>query len=95
MDYDNLTQVVCYDQAQLVWKHFPQGKLLPEWQDIINKERRELNLPPNLHAFPQTMRAHITMSLNIWRTRCEFLHGEPKANLSGSDIGYSSSKWRT
>ena len=96
MDYDDLTQAVCYDQAQLGWKHFLQGKMLPEWHEIINKERRELNLPPNLHAVPQMMRALITMSLNIWRARCEFVYGgEPKANLSESNGGYSSSRWST
>ena len=40
MDYDDLTQAVCYDQAQLRWKYFLQGKILPDWQDIINNERR-------------------------------------------------------
>jgi hypothetical protein len=29
-DYDNLTQAVCIDQHILGWKHFLQGKLLPD-----------------------------------------------------------------
>ena len=64
MDYGDPTQAVCYNQAQLGWKHFLQVKLLPEWHDIINNEQQELNLPPNLHAVPQMIRALITMSLN-------------------------------
>ena len=80
MDYGNLTKAVWYEQAQLGWKNFLQGKLLPEWQEIINNERQELDLPPNLHAVPQTVRVLVSMSLNIWRTRCEFLHGGTKSD---------------
>ena len=74
-DYDNLTQAVCIDQHILGWKHFLQGKLLPDWLDIINNEREQLGLPPNLRAVPQMMTALITTTPNLWRTRCEFLHG--------------------
>ena len=59
----------------LGWKHFLQGKLLPDWMEIINSEREQLGLPPNLRAVPQMMTALITTTLNLWRTQCEFLHG--------------------
>ena len=59
----------------LGWKHFLRGKLLPYLLDIINNEREQLVLPPNLRAVPQMMTALITTTLNLWRTRCEFLHG--------------------
>ena len=65
VDYDDLMQGVWYDQAQIGWKHLHQGKLLPEWHGIINNERRELNIRPNLHAVPKIIRALTTMSLNI------------------------------
>ena len=29
-DYDGLSQAVCFDQHMLGWKHFLQGKLLPD-----------------------------------------------------------------
>jgi hypothetical protein len=74
-DYGGLTQAVCLDQHVLGWKHFLQGKLIPDWMDIINNEREQLGLPPNLRALPQIMKALITPTLNLWRTRCEFLHG--------------------
>ena len=35
-DYANLSQAVYIDQHMLGWKHFLQGKLLPDWLDIIN-----------------------------------------------------------
>ena len=73
-DYDGLAQAVCFDQHMRGWKHFLQGKLLPDWMDIINNEREQLGLPPNLRAVPQLMTSHITITLNLWCTRCEFLH---------------------
>jgi hypothetical protein len=74
-DYDGLTQAVCLDQHTLGWKHFLQGKLLPDWMDIINTEQEKLGLPHSLRAVPQMMTALVTITLNLWRTRCEFLHG--------------------
>ena len=62
-DYDNLIQAVCIDQHILGWKHFLQGKLLPDWMDIINNEREQLALLPNLRAVPQTITALITKPL--------------------------------
>ena len=55
-DYDRLTQCVWSDQAMIGWKHFLLVKLLPDWEDIINKERRQQGLPPNLRAVPQMMK---------------------------------------
>ena len=75
-DYDNLAQAVCINQHMLGWKHFRQGKLLLDWLDIINNEREQLGLPPNLRAVPQMMTALITTTLNLWLNRCEFMHGE-------------------
>ena len=60
----------------LGWKYFLQGKILPDWMDVINNERTQLYLPPNLRAVPQLMTALITTSINLWRTHCEFMHGE-------------------
>jgi hypothetical protein len=74
-DYDGLTQAVCLDQHTLGWKHFLQGKLLPDWMDIINTEQEKLGLPHSLRAVPQMMTSLVTITLNLWRTRCEFLHG--------------------
>jgi hypothetical protein len=74
-DYDGLTQAVCLDQDGLGWKHFLQGKLLPDWMEIINHEREQLGQPPNLRAVPQMMTALITTTINLWRARCEFMHG--------------------
>ena len=54
-DYDGLSQAVYLDQDSLSWKHFLQGKLLPDWMDIINNERSQLGLPPNLRAVPQML----------------------------------------
>ena len=42
--------------------------------DIINTEREQLGLPPNLRGVPQMMKALIITTLNLWRTQCEFLH---------------------
>ena len=77
-DYDGLSQAVCLDQDNLGWKHFLQGKLFPDWMDIINNERSQLGLPPNFRAVPQMMTALITTTINLWRTRCEFMHGGRK-----------------
>ena len=44
--------------------------------DIINNEREQLRLPPNLRGVPQMMMALITTTLNLWRTHCEIMHGE-------------------
>ena len=74
-DYDGLSQAVCLDKDSFGWKHFLQGKLLPDWMDIINNERSQLGQPPNLRAVPQMMTALITTTINLWRTRCEFMHG--------------------
>jgi hypothetical protein len=74
-DYDGLTQAVCLDQHMLGWKHFLQGKLLPDWMDIINNEREQNGIPHNLRAVPQMMTSLVTTTLNLWRNRCEFLHG--------------------
>jgi hypothetical protein len=41
-DYDILSQAVCFDQHMLGWKHFLQGKLLPDWMDVIINEREQL-----------------------------------------------------
>ena len=38
-DYDDLAQAVCFDQHMLGWKHFLQGKILPDWMNIINNKR--------------------------------------------------------
>ena len=57
------------------WNSFLQGKLLPDWGDIINNELIDLISPPNLWAVPQLMKALITTTLNLWRTRCDFIHG--------------------
>ena len=73
-DYDNLTQAFCIDQHILGWTYFLQGKLLPDWLDIINNKREQLGLPPNLRVVPQLMTALITTTLNLWRTRCEFMY---------------------
>ena len=35
-DYKGMSQAVYVDQDSIVWKHFLQGKLLPDWMDIIN-----------------------------------------------------------
>ena len=43
--------------------------------DIINNERSQLGQPPNLRAVPQMMTDLITTTINLWRTRCEFMHG--------------------
>ena len=43
--------------------------------DIINNERSQLGQPPNLRVVPQMMTALITTTINLWRTRCEFMHG--------------------
>jgi hypothetical protein len=59
----------------LGWKHFLQGKLLPDWMDIINNERAQLGLPPNLRVVPLLMMALITTTLNLWRNHYEFMHG--------------------
>ena len=67
-DYDGLSQAVCLDQDSLGWKHFLQGKLLPDWMDIINNKRSQLGQPPNLRAVPQIMTALITTTINLWRT---------------------------
>ena len=74
-DYDGLTRTVCFDQHMFGWKNLLQGKLIPDWMNIINKEREQLGLPPNLWALPQMMKALITTNLNLWQTRCEFLQG--------------------
>ena len=60
-DYDGLTQAVCFYQNMIGWKYFLQGKLLPDWMDIINTEWDQLDL--------------INKTLNLWLTRCEFIHG--------------------
>ena len=73
-DYDGLSQAVCLDQNSLGWKHFLQGKLLPDWMDIIKNKQSQLGQPPNLRAVPQMMTALITTTLNLWGTQCEFLH---------------------
>ena len=39
VDYDDLTQAVCYNQDQIGWKPFLHGKMLPKCHEIINKER--------------------------------------------------------
>ena len=46
-DYDMITQCICADQAQLGWQNFLQGKLIPEWGDIINKECQIMGLQYN------------------------------------------------
>ena len=78
-DYDGLSQAVYLDQDSLGWKHFLQGKLLPDWMNIINNERSQLGQPPNLRAVPQMMTALITTTINLWRTQCEFMHGGRKS----------------
>ena len=70
-NYDRLTQAVCLDQHMLGWKHFLPVKILPDWMDIINTERKQLGLPHNLRAVPQIMTALATTTLNLCRTRCE------------------------
>ena len=79
-DCDDLIQAICFDQNKIWWKTFLQGKLLQYWIDIISTEREQLGLPPNLWEVPQTMKALITKTLNLWRTRYEFLHGEINSN---------------
>ena len=91
-DYDNLAQAFCIDQHTLGWKHFLQGKLLPDWLDIINNEREQLGLPPNLRAVPQMMMALITTTLNLWRNRCEFMHGEVTVKKMLSNGEYYSNR---
>ena len=74
-DYDDLAQADCFDQHMLGWKHFLQGKLLPDWMDIINNERAQLDLPPNLRVLPKLMTTLITKTLKLWQTCCEFMYG--------------------
>jgi hypothetical protein len=44
-DYDGLTQAVCLNQHILGWKHFLQGKLLPDWMDISTLIESNLDYP--------------------------------------------------
>ena len=74
-DYDDLSQAFCFEQHMLGWKHFLQGEIIPYWMDIINNEREQLGLPPNIRAVPQMMTALITTTLNLCWNQCLFMHG--------------------
>ena len=93
-DYDGLTQAVCLDQHTLGWKHFLQGKLLPDWMDIINDEQAQLGHPPNLRAVPQLMKVLITTTLNLWRTRCEFMHWGSHSDKIAKKRRFYSLRWK-
>ena len=52
------------------WSHFLQGKLIKDWVDVFNEERRDKGKKDDDRIMVKVITEITSFNLNLWRSRC-------------------------
>ena len=73
-----MAQALVDDQITMGWRHFLQGKLIKDWVDVFNEERRDEGKKDNDRIMVKVITAITSFTLNLWRSRCSQVFGGTK-----------------
>ena len=73
-----MAQALVDDKTSMRWRNFLQGKVIKDWVDVFNEERRVEGKKDDDCIMVKVITAITTFTLNLWRARCSQIFGETK-----------------
>jgi hypothetical protein len=73
-----MAQALVDNQMTMGWCHFLQGKLIKDWSDVFNEERRGEGEKDNDRIMVKVIKAITSFTLNLWCSRCSQVFGGTK-----------------
>ena len=71
------------DQTTMGWHHFLQVKLIKDWVDVFNKERRDGGKKEDDPIMVKVVTAITPFTLNLWPSRCSQVFREQRFTVYG------------